>query len=142
MRTKRIEDIRQVGIDRVVDITLGMGEKAYHILIEFYASGNLILTDYNYTILNLLRTHKYDEDTRCAVGEVYPFTKAANISIDSIVCDKAGIEQLVQEMNEKEENEDAKPNKKSKKKGKQEKDMLKNMVCKMVPFITPVMAEH
>lgn len=85
MRTRRVEEIRQVGIDRVVDITLGQGEAAYHILIEFYASGNLILTDSKYTILSLLRTHRYDEETRCAVGEVYPFSHAANLSLDSIV---------------------------------------------------------
>ena len=85
LRTRRVEEIRQVGIDRVVDITLGQGEAAYHILIEFYASGNLILTDSKYTILSLLRTHRYDEETRCAVGEIYPFSHAANLSLDSIV---------------------------------------------------------
>ena len=29
--------------------------KAYHLIVEFYASGNIILTDYNYRILSLLR---------------------------------------------------------------------------------------
>ena len=105
LRTKRIEDIRQVGIDRVVDITLGQGEKAYHILIEFYASGNLILTDDKYNIISLLRTHRYDEDTRCAVGEPYPFTHAANLSLDSIVRDKKGIEEMLKEVEEKKEEE-------------------------------------
>ena len=101
-----MEDIRQVGIDRVVDITLGQDEKAYHILIEFYASGNLILTDHEYKIISLLRTHRYDEDTRCAVGEAYPFTFAANLSLDSIVSDKAGIEKMLAEIEAKKE-EDA-----------------------------------
>jgi predicted ribosome quality control (RQC) complex YloA/Tae2 family protein len=87
----------------VVDITLGQDSSAYHILIEFYASGNLILTDSEYNIISLLRTHKYDEDTRCAVGEKYPFTHAANLSLDSIVKDKSGIEQILQESEDKKE---------------------------------------
>lgn len=103
MRTRRVEEIRQVGIDRVVDITLGQGEGAYHILIEFYASGNLILTDSKYAIISLLRTHRYDEETRCAVGEVYPFSHAANLSLDSIICDKQGIEKMLEESQEKED---------------------------------------
>ncbi len=101
-----MEDIRQVGIDRVVDITLGQGEKAFHILIEFYASGNLILTDHEYKIISLLRTHRYDEDTRWAVGEPYPFTFAANLNLDSIVSDKSGIEKMLAEIESKKE-EDA-----------------------------------
>lgn len=100
-----MEDIRQVGIDRVVDITLGQDEKAFHILIEFYASGNLILTDHEYKIISLLRTHRYDEDTRCAVGEPYPFTYAANLNLDSIVSDKAGIENMLVQIMMKQEAE-------------------------------------
>lgn len=102
-----MEDIRQVGIDRVVDITLGQDDNAFHILIEFYASGNLILTDSKYNIISLLRTHRYDEDTRCAVGEKYPFTHAANLSLDSIVKDRQGLEEMLQAEDKKEEEKDA-----------------------------------
>lgn len=129
----------------MVDITFGQAEKAYHIIVEFYASGNLILTDHEYNILTLMRTHRYDEDTRCAVGEKYPFTKAANLSIDSIISDKTGIQTLVQEMQDEEDRqaEEAQTKGKKKKRGKnKETDLLKTVICKMVPFITPVMAEH
>ena len=57
IRTKKLEDVRQLGIDRVIDLTFGKGENAYHILVELYAKGNVILTDHEYTILSLLRTH-------------------------------------------------------------------------------------
>lgn len=113
-------------------------------MIEFYASGNLILTDHNYTILSLLRTHRYDEDTRCAVNEQYPFTKAANISIDSIIDTKSGIQQLlteIEEADQKEANDETKV-KSKKKKNKGEKEFIKNLVSKMVPFITPALADH
>lgn len=38
MRTKKLEDIRQLGIDRVIDLTFGKGEGAHHIIVELYAS--------------------------------------------------------------------------------------------------------
>jgi len=67
LRTKKLTNIAQLGIDRVVDLTFGVGETAHHILVELYASGNIILTDSSYTILSLLRSHKFEEDARIAV---------------------------------------------------------------------------
>ena len=64
LRTKKLEDIKQLGIDRVIDMQFGKNENAYHILVELYASGNVILTDYEYTILSLLRSHKFDETSK------------------------------------------------------------------------------
>lgn len=61
IRTRRLEDVRQLGMDRVVDFQFGVGENAHHIILELYAQGNLILTDANYTVLTLLRTHRDDE---------------------------------------------------------------------------------
>ena len=87
IRTKKLEDIRQVGIDRVIDLTFGKGEAAYHILVELYASGNVILTDSEYTILSLLRTHEFEQDARIAVKQAYPFGHSANLTIDSITTD-------------------------------------------------------
>ena len=43
---------------QVVDFQFGMGERAFHIILELYAQGNLLLTDNNYTVLTLLRTHR------------------------------------------------------------------------------------
>ncbi len=33
-------------------------ESAFHLIFEFYAKGNIILTDHEYTIITLLRTHR------------------------------------------------------------------------------------
>lgn len=84
-----------MGIDRVVDITFGKGENAYHILVELYASGNVILTDHEYTILSLLRSHKFDEEARIAVKQKYPFGHAANLTINSIITDKAEVKAIL-----------------------------------------------
>ena len=96
LRTKKLENIAQLGIDRVVDLTFGKGEAAYHILVELYASGNVILTDHSYTILSLLRSHKFEENARIAVRQEYPFTHAANLTLDSITTDREQIRQFIQ----------------------------------------------
>lgn len=64
LRTKKLEDLSQLGVDRVINLTFGRGENAYHILVELYAQGNVILTDHEYTILSLLRSHKFDETSK------------------------------------------------------------------------------
>ena len=95
LRTKKLENITQLGIDRVVDLTFGKEENAFHILVELYASGNIILTDHTYTILSLLRSHKFEEDARIAVRQVYPFTHAANLTLDSITLDRDAIKEII-----------------------------------------------
>ncbi|KAH7291813.1 hypothetical protein KP509_29G036400 [Ceratopteris richardii] len=48
-------------MDRVVDFQFGMGEGAFHIILELYSQGNLLLTDSCYNVLTLLRTHRDEE---------------------------------------------------------------------------------
>ncbi|CAM6100258.1 unnamed protein product [Calypogeia fissa] len=61
LRTQRLEDVRQLGIDRVVDFQFGLGETAHHVMLELYAQGNLVVTDAKYNILQILRTWKDEE---------------------------------------------------------------------------------
>lgn len=37
IRTRRLEDVRQLGVDRIVDLTFGSGEATYHIILELYS---------------------------------------------------------------------------------------------------------
>jgi predicted ribosome quality control (RQC) complex YloA/Tae2 family protein len=60
LRTRRLEDVRQLGVDRVVDLVFGSGEAACHLILEMYAGGNLVLCDGAYTALTLLRSHRDD----------------------------------------------------------------------------------
>ena len=72
LRTKLLTNVKQLGRDRVVVLTFGMGEYAYHVIVELYAAGNVILTDADYRILSLLRNYELEEDNRkVAVGEIY-----------------------------------------------------------------------
>lgn len=83
-------------MDRVIDLQFGKGENAYHILVELYASGNVILTDFEYTILSLLRSHKFDETSKIQIKEKYPFTAAAGMTIDSIYITTEDIKKFIE----------------------------------------------
>ena len=37
LRTRRLEGVRQLGVDRVVDFTFGAGDTAYHLILEMFA---------------------------------------------------------------------------------------------------------
>jgi predicted ribosome quality control (RQC) complex YloA/Tae2 family protein len=85
IRTKRLEEIEQLGEDRVVDFKFGSGESCNHLILELYANGNIILTDNNYNVLALLRSHQFTDDSETKVGEIYPLTKATNIAKTSLL---------------------------------------------------------
>ncbi|KAI9483824.1 MAG: fibronectin-binding protein A N-terminus-domain-containing protein [Benjaminiella poitrasii] len=91
LRTRRVTNVRQLGIDRIVDFEFAGGEMGigYHIICEFYASGNIILTDHNYRILALLRTVQPSETLKMAVGEIYNVKTVLNdferVSADQLV---------------------------------------------------------
>jgi len=81
LRTKRLESVAQLGTDRVVDFKFGSGESANHIILELYASGNIVLTDMNYMIIAVVRSHDFGDESeaKIAVGEIYPFTQATGL---------------------------------------------------------------
>ncbi|XP_030081612.1 nuclear export mediator factor NEMF homolog [Drosophila hydei] len=76
LKNKRLEHINQLGADRIVDFQFGTGEAAYHVFLELYDRGNVILTDNEQTILYILRPHSEGESIRFAVREKYPINRA------------------------------------------------------------------
>jgi len=73
LRTRRLINVRQLGSDRIVDFEFAGGEltAGYHVIVEFYASGNIILTDQDYRILTLLRVVQPNENVKMAINEIY-----------------------------------------------------------------------
>lgn len=61
IRTRRLEDVRQLGYDRIILFQFGLGPNAHFIILELYAQGNIILTDSEFTVLTLLRSHRDDD---------------------------------------------------------------------------------
>ncbi|OXU30326.1 hypothetical protein TSAR_014923 [Trichomalopsis sarcophagae] len=76
LKNKRLESLTQIGVDRVVDLQFGSNEAAYHIVLELYDRGNIVLTDCEMTILNILRPHTEGDKIRLAVKERYPAFRA------------------------------------------------------------------
>jgi hypothetical protein len=37
LRTRRLDEVRQLGVDRVVDFSFGQGAACYHLILEMYA---------------------------------------------------------------------------------------------------------
>jgi predicted ribosome quality control (RQC) complex YloA/Tae2 family protein len=58
IRTRRLEKFTQVGADREIDMQFGTGEHEFHVVFQLYASGNIMLTDGDYRIMNLLRVER------------------------------------------------------------------------------------
>ncbi|XP_069712886.1 ribosome quality control complex subunit NEMF [Phaenicophaeus curvirostris] len=77
LKTRRLVSVKQLGIDRIVDFQFGSDEAAYHLIVELYDKGNIVLTDHEYIILNLLRFRTDEaDDVRFAVRERYPVDSA------------------------------------------------------------------
>ena len=84
LKNKRLEKISQIGNDRIIDIQIGANEFSYHIILELFASGNIILTDNEYNILNTLRRHIYDDENKILVSKKYPINMASNYNLDKL----------------------------------------------------------
>lgn len=53
LRTRRVTSVSQIGTDRTIEIRFGEGQ--YRLFLEFYAGGNIVLTDKDLVILSLFR---------------------------------------------------------------------------------------
>ncbi|KAM0323125.1 hypothetical protein ACHAQA_008975 [Verticillium albo-atrum] len=86
LKTRRLTAVSQVGTDRIIEFTFSDGQ--YRLFLEFFASGNVILTDADLRILTLLRNVpegegqepqrvglSYSLDNRQNFGGVPPLTK-------------------------------------------------------------------
>ncbi|XP_054827883.1 ribosome quality control complex subunit NEMF [Eublepharis macularius] len=77
LKTRRLVSVKQLGVDRIVDFQFGSDEAAYHLIIELYDRGNIVLTDHEYLILNILRFRTDEaDDVKFAVRERYPLDSA------------------------------------------------------------------
>ncbi|KAJ4263759.1 hypothetical protein NW762_005792 [Fusarium torreyae] len=86
LKTRRLTSVRQVGTDRVLEFEFSDGQ--YRLFLEFFASGNIILTDTDLKILALARTVsegegqepqrvglQYSLENRQNYGGIPPLTK-------------------------------------------------------------------
>ena len=83
LKNKRLTNISQVGLDKIIKLSFGEEEYTYHLFIELFSQGNIILTDNNYKIITLIRWHDYDENNKNRVDHEYIFNGSL-VNIESI----------------------------------------------------------
>lgn len=77
LKTRRCTSISQIGTDRIIELQFSDG--GYRLFLEFFASGNVILTDANLKILALLRTvHEGEGQEPQRVGLTYNLENRQN----------------------------------------------------------------
>lgn len=69
LKSRRVTGVRQIGTDRVIELDFSGQYKLY---LEFFAAGNIILTDAELNVLALLRqVNEGDEDVDVRLGSKY-----------------------------------------------------------------------
>lgn len=53
--------IRQHGLERIIIFDIGKGEATYHLIIELFDDGNVVLADGSFTIIRPLASHRFRE---------------------------------------------------------------------------------
>ena len=77
MRTRRVTSVTQIGTDRIIEIQFSDGQ--YRLFLEFYAAGNIILTNKELGILALYRVvAEGAEQERLRVGLSYSLENRQN----------------------------------------------------------------
>ncbi|KAL2872552.1 putative DUF814 domain protein [Aspergillus lucknowensis] len=136
LKSRRITSITQIGTDRIIDFSFSDG--MYHMLLEFFASGNIIITDRNYTIIALLRQVSGGEGLEEAkVGLKYTVTNKQNYNgVPDITRDR--IRQTLEKAKTVFAQEAGVP-KKSKKKNT---DVLRKALSQGFPEYPPLLLDH
>ena len=102
LNNKRLETIRQINLDRVIELKFGSDEYVHYLIGEFYASGNIILTSVDYKILTLIHPHTYQvssvdtDNFKVCVGSTYSYEHSTTkLELDTIVLKSMFDENLV-----------------------------------------------
>lgn len=139
LKTRRVTSISQVGTDRIIEFQFSDG--LYRLYLEFYAGGNIVLTDKDLNILSALR--KVDdgpEHEHVIVGATYNLDKRQNyggappLTLDRL---RTGLEQAVER--QKVAGENAATTKKSKKRGN---DSLRRALAVAINELPPILLEN
>lgn len=137
LRTRRVTAVSQIGTDRVLELQFSDG--AYRLFLEFYAGGNVVLTDAGLTVLALLRNvSEGAEHEQYRLGLKYDLSLRQNYGGVPALTEervRAGIESAVRRQQE----EAQKPGKKTKKKAG---DALRRALAVTTTEFPPVLIDH
>ncbi|KAJ5684543.1 uncharacterized protein N7477_000888 [Penicillium maclennaniae] len=136
IKSRRITSIEQIGTDRVINISFSDG--AYHLFLEFFAGGNIILTDREYTIIALFRQVSAVEGEEAKIGIKYNVTNKQNYNgVPDITADR--VRETLEKAQALVSHESNAPKKSKKKKNT---DVLRKALSQGFPEYPPLLLDH
>lgn len=133
LKTRRVTKVSQIGTDRIIEFQFSDGQ--YRLYLEFYAGGNIILTDKELNILTLLRVVEAGEaQEELRVGLEYSLENRQNYGgIPDLT--KERLQEALQKGVDKGEDD---PGKKKKKAG----DALRKALAVSITEFPPMLVDH
>ncbi|KAJ8105294.1 hypothetical protein OPT61_g10267 [Boeremia exigua] len=136
LKTRRVTSVSQVGTDRILEFQFSDG--LYRLYLEFYAGGNIVLTDGDLNILALLRNvEEGEEHEKLRAGLQYNLSLRQNYG---------GVPELTKErirqgLQKAVDRQQAQPEtgKKAKKAGK---DALRKALATSITELPPLLVDH
>lgn len=137
LKTRRVTSISQVGTDRIIEFRFSDG--LYRLYFEFYAGGNIVLTDGDLNVLALLRNvEEGAEHEQLRVGLTYNLSLRQNYG---------GVPELTQErlresLQKAVDRQKEQPGGGDKKAKKRQKDALRKALAVSITECPPLLVDH
>ena len=136
LKTRRVTSISQVGTDRIIEFQFSDG--LYRLYLEFYAGGNIVLTDGDLNVLALLRNvDEGAEHEKLRIGLQYNLSLRQNYGGTPPVTKErvqGGLRKAIQKQ------QDVEPTEKKAK--KQSKDLLRKALAVSITEFPPLLIDH
>jgi predicted ribosome quality control (RQC) complex YloA/Tae2 family protein len=137
LKTRRITSVVQIGTDRILEFQFSDG--LYRLYVEFYAGGNIVLTDADLNVLSLLRNvDEGEEHERLRVGLQYNLSMRQNYG-GAPELTKERVRQGLQKAVDKQQAQPEATGKKAKKAGK---DVLRKALAVSITECPPLLVDH
>ncbi|KAL1997971.1 hypothetical protein VTN02DRAFT_292 [Thermoascus thermophilus] len=139
LRSRRVTAVAQIGTDRIIDVEFSDGQ--YHLFLEFFAGGNIILTDRERTILALFRqVAEGGDQAEVKVGLKYTLSDKQNVDgVPPLSVER--LRETLQRAAAAAQAEEAAPDK-SKPKKKKPVDVLRKALTQGFPEYPPLLLDH
>ncbi|KAF2711713.1 hypothetical protein K504DRAFT_453512 [Pleomassaria siparia CBS 279.74] len=136
LKTRRVTSISQIGTDRIIEFKFSDG--LYRLYLEFYAGGNIVLTDADLNVLALLRNvEEGAEHERLRVGLQYNLSLRQNYQgVPDLTKERIreGLQKAIDRQQE--------PATAGKKTKKQTKDALRKALAVSITECSPLLVDH
>ena len=137
LKTRRVTSVAQIGTDRILEFQFSDG--LYRLYLEFYAGGNIVLTDGDLNVLALLRNvEEGEEHERLRVGLQYNLSLRQNYGgVPDLT--KERIRNTLQKAVDRQQEQSEATGKKAK---KSNKDALRKALAVSITECPPLLVDH